>query len=102
MSRTIGGVRDTRKSLLVWLTASQIVRYGLSMSKKTKIKTTHDLASALTREKMRLALGVGRGAVDNAVVRGVFPPAWYMAIKDLAAKTGVDCPTELFKFNKTR
>ena len=55
------------------------------------------LATALGRKNIAAALGIQPTAVSNAVVRGGFPPAWFVACKALADKAGVDCPPDLFK-----
>jgi hypothetical protein len=46
---------------------------------------------------MGKAVSVGQTAISNAVIRGHFPPSWFLAVKDLADKAGVDCPPALFR-----
>lgn len=55
------------------------------------------LANALGRKKIAARLDVLPTAVSNAVVRGSFPPSWFIACKSLADEAGVECPPELFK-----
>lgn len=58
---------------------------------------TETLATALGRKNIAAALNVLPTAVSNAVVRGSFPPSWFIACKRLADEIGVECPPELFK-----
>lgn len=58
--------------------------------------TPHDLVTALGRSELTRLLGVGPTAISNAVVRGRFPAAWYVALADLAARQGLACPPALF------
>lgn len=58
--------------------------------------TAPQLADAIGRKNIADALGVGLTAVSNAVVRGVFPSSWYLAVKSLADAGGHKCPPELF------
>ena len=55
------------------------------------------LAKALGRKNIAAAVGFRPTAVSNAVVRGWFPATWFIAVSELAAKAGVECPPELFK-----
>lgn len=59
--------------------------------------TASILADAVGRKNMADALGVGLTAVSNAVVRGWFPSSWFLAVKALADRRGIDCPPDLFK-----
>lgn len=54
------------------------------------------LADALGRKNIADAAGVGLTAVSNAVVRGSFPPSWFIAVSTLAIPLGVHCPPEVF------
>ena len=54
-------------------------------------------ADALGRKNIASAVEVLPTAVSNAVVRGWFPSAWYLACKRIADEAGVDCPPDLFK-----
>ena len=67
------------------------------------MKNASDLADAIGRKTIAEALGVGGTAVSNAVVRGSFPPSWYLVIKDLAegAKCETLCREDLFHFKGT-
>jgi hypothetical protein len=57
---------------------------------------THDIAQAIGRQNIADALGVRVTAVNNAVGRGRFPPAWFIAMKKLCGEAGIACPVELF------
>ncbi|OWJ81382.1 hypothetical protein CDV52_18455 [Haematobacter missouriensis] len=57
-----------------------------------------NIADALGRRRMAEALGVRTTAVSNAVVRGLFPASWFLAVEALARAEGVACPCELFNF----
>lgn len=57
---------------------------------------TTKFADAIGRKAMSSALGVGEKAISNAVVRGKFPPGWFLTLQDLAGQHGIDCPPELF------
>lgn len=54
------------------------------------------LADAIGRKNIADAAGVGLTAVSNAVVRGSFPPSWFIAVSTLAIPLGVHCPPEIF------
>ena len=56
------------------------------------------IADALGRRRMAAALGVRTTAVSNAVVRGLFPASWFLAVDALARAEGIACPRELFNF----
>lgn len=58
--------------------------------------TAADIADALGRKNIAEAADVGLTAVSNAVVRGSFPPSWYIAVSSLAIPKGIHCPPELF------
>jgi hypothetical protein len=60
------------------------------------MKTAHDFASAVGRNNLAKAADVGLTAISNAVVRGWFPPSWFVAAKALADEKGVECPPDLF------
>ena len=47
-------------------------------------------------------LGVGTTAVSNAVVRGYFPPSWWLVCNALASEAGARCPEHLFKMKVPR
>lgn len=53
-------------------------------------------ANSVGRANLARAAGVGMTAISNAVVRGWFPPSWFVAAKALADEKGVECPPELF------
>ena len=55
------------------------------------------LADALGRKNIAEAVAVTATAVSNAVVRGWFPPSWYVSCKALADEQGKACPPDLFK-----
>lgn len=58
--------------------------------------STSTIADALGRKVIAKAVGVGDTAVSNAVVRGKFPPSWFIAISNMAAAKGIECPPDLF------
>lgn len=65
------------------------------------LTTASNLADRLGRQHIADACGVGLTAVSNAVVRGSFPPSWFLAVQVLAAKSGVECPPSLFGMKDT-
>ena len=50
------------------------------------------------RKRIAEKLGLGKAAIGNAVRDGVFPPSWYMEVKQLCDVDGIDCPLEAFNF----
>lgn len=54
------------------------------------------IADSLGRKSIAAAVGVRETAVSNAVVRGQFPPAWFVAVSGLAAAKDVECPPQAF------
>lgn len=64
--------------------------------------TAIDIADALGRKKMADTLDVGVTAVSNAVVRGSFPAAWFLAVSEMCAGRGIDCPPSLFNMKAAR
>lgn len=56
------------------------------------------VAAQLGQKQIALALGVGATAVNNAVVRGVFPATWFPVIRKLCADEGIECPETAFNF----
>jgi hypothetical protein len=54
------------------------------------------IADALGRADMADALGVGKTAVSNAVVRKRFPATWFLVLSDMCAGKGLECPPDLF------
>ena len=65
------------------------------------MQSTSTLADAIGRKRMAASLGVGKQAVSNAVVRGSFPPSWFLVVRALAKGQGVDCPPQLFGMKET-
>lgn len=57
---------------------------------------TLEIANSIGRDRIAESVGVGLTAVSNAVVRGSFPSAWYVAISNLCSERGQECPPELF------
>ena len=49
-------------------------------------------ADHVTRRAIADAAGVGSTAVTNAITRGSFPPAWFIAMRD----AGLEPPEHLF------
>lgn len=60
--------------------------------------STHDIIRAIGRRDLATAVGVGLSAVDNALIRGTMPSAWYFAVAAICAERGVPCPPEAFNF----
>jgi hypothetical protein len=60
------------------------------------MSTPSNIADALGRSQMAEALGVGKTAVSNAVVRGKFPPSWFLVISRMAAGLEIPCPPSAF------
>lgn len=58
--------------------------------------TPAQIADSLGRKAIAEAIGVGKTAVSNAVVRGKFPPSWFLILSRMAADAGVDCPPSAF------
>ena len=56
----------------------------------------HDIADTLGRKEIAAVCDVPLQAVSNAVRRGGFPPAWFLAVSELAKVKGIDCPACLF------
>lgn len=54
------------------------------------------IADALGRKTIAKAVGVRVTAVSNAVVKGKFPPSWFIAVSEIAHGRGVECPPEIF------
>lgn len=54
------------------------------------------IADALGRKAIAEAVGVGETAVSNAVVRGKFPPSWFLVLSEMSKERGVECPPALF------
>jgi len=46
------------------------------------------------------ALGLREQEISRAKREGVFPSGWYLAIKDLAERKGVDLSPDLFKWSR--
>lgn len=57
-----------------------------------------NIAAQLGQKQIALALGVGATAVNNAVVRGVFPATWFPVIRTMCVSEGIDCPEAAFNF----
>lgn len=47
-------------------------------------------------------LGVTKHAVRAAKTAGIFPAAWYVALCDLCAEAGIDCPAALFSWKAAK
>lgn len=88
-SSTKGGIFG--KPQIVDFTLSTIGGYKSCMA-----ITTRKFADTVGRKHIADALGIRPTAVSNAVVRGVFPPAWYETCQRLGSAEGIDCPPELF------
>lgn len=57
---------------------------------------TYEIANVIGRKAIAEAVGVQATAVSNAIVRGKFPPAWFIAVQGLAQAAGIDCPPCIF------
>lgn len=66
--------------------------------------TSHDqitasaICDALGRRNIAARLDRKVTAVSNAATEGVFPSSWYLAIREMCAEAGIDCPEHLFSF----
>ena len=60
--------------------------------------TVESLCDAIGRGVIAKALGCGRTAVSNAVVKGKFPASWFEVIEALAHERGLEAPRSLFNF----
>lgn len=56
------------------------------------------IAAQLGQRRIATRLGVGASAVNNAVVRGKFPPAWFPVIRQICEAEGIICPEAAFNF----
>lgn len=68
------------------------------MSQDVLCPSPETVASAIGRQRLAAALGVRPTAVSNAIVKGAFPPGWYVIVSDLAQEVGVPCPLSIFSF----
>lgn len=59
------------------------------------------IADTLGRKEIATALDVGLTAVSNAVVKGRFPPSWYVVLLEMCRDASIDCPPELFQMKST-
>ena len=59
------------------------------------------IADKLGRTELAKAIGVGSTAISNAVIRGKFPPSWYLVVSQMCSRAGIDCPPELFQMKST-
>jgi hypothetical protein len=63
--------------------------------------TTSEFADNVGRKVLASALGINATAVSNAIVKGYFPPSWFVTAKKLADAAGSPCPPELFRMRKS-
>jgi hypothetical protein len=61
------------------------------------MQTPQNIADAIGRKTLAESLGVGITAVNNAVARGWFPPAWYLVVLELSNTKGIECHADLFR-----
>lgn len=62
------------------------------------MQDTQRISETIGQRHIAEALGVGTTAVSNAVVRGIFPPSWFVVIKRLCSERGIECPEAAFNF----
>jgi len=62
---------------------------------------TRDIVKAIGRKRLRAALDVRETTISEALGRDVFPSAWYLTVKSLAEKEGLEVPMSLFNWKKT-
>lgn len=55
------------------------------------------IADSLGRKALAAACGVTRTAVDAAVHRKRFPASWYLVVKGMCDRRGIECPASAFK-----
>lgn len=67
------------------------------MDKSKQLAKT--IADDLGRAEIARAVGVGKTAVSNKVVRGMYPAQWFIAMKALAAAREYELPVAAFDFN---
>lgn len=64
-----------------------------------KTKSAKKIADDLGRAEIARAVGVGKTAVSNKVVRGVYPAQWFIAMKALSDEREYELPVEVFDFS---
>lgn len=69
------------------------------MTEKNQI-TVADICDAIGRGLIAATLEVRKSAVSNAVSENRFPSKWYLVIKALCAERSMDCPEDLFAFDR--
>lgn len=69
------------------------------MKDKTQI-TVADICDAIGRGLIAATLEVRKSAVSNAVSENRFPSKWYLVIKVLCAEHSMECPEDLFAFDR--
>lgn len=63
--------------------------------------TAAEVCDRIGRRVIADRIGVGLTQVSNASVEGRFPAKWYIAMRELCASAGIDCPEGLFNFTGT-
>lgn len=56
------------------------------------------ICDTIGRKVVADRIGVGKTAVSNAVVEGIFPARWYREMRSLCAEHDLPCPDDLFNF----
>lgn len=57
-----------------------------------------DIVSKLGRRNLEARIGCKPTALTNALARGTFPSAWFLAVSELAREHDVEVPVGLFRF----
>lgn len=72
------------------------LRYTQSMD------TVKEIVSHFKQARIAQAVGVKQPTVSQAVKFGLFPAAWYLAIKNLCAEEGVEISDSVFRMKGKR
>lgn len=61
-----------------------------------------DWLEAVGRARFTRETGKSHQTVHRAVVKGVFPPGWYISVRTWCAKNGIECPEHLFDWTPSK
>ena len=62
------------------------------------MKNVKEVADRLGRKNMAAKLSVGVTTISAAIADGVFPSAWYICLRGMAAEINEVIPTNLFRW----
>jgi hypothetical protein len=69
---------------------------AMTTHNQTAPATAKDLADLLGRQNICTALGVGKSVVQQAVAENKFPARWFVALREMGKRSGVEVPEALF------